>query len=61
MRYVATIQFYIHADNDQEALNLAKSMSDEQRTKNDNDCSLISVVEQQFGTIGNRAIFDIED
>lgn len=60
-RYIVKLQFYIYADSDQEARQTAENLAEEQRSHNDNECQVVSITEQPFGKLGNRAIFDVEE
>jgi len=60
-RFVVRLEFYIHADTDTEAKRIADNMAEDQRYHNDNDCQVVSIYEQPFGALGNRAVFDVED
>lgn len=55
-RYVAAIEFYVWAENDEEAVKQLKKKAVEQSKQNDDRCSALSLCEQKFGTIGNREI-----
>lgn len=52
---------YIYAEDDEQAKSQVQALCKEQDDKEDNHCQLIALVEQPFGTLGNRAIFDVED
>lgn len=60
-RFVVRLEFYIQADTDTEAKRIAENMAEEQRYHNDNDCQVVLLIEQPFGQLGNRKVFDIED
>ena len=60
-RYVARIEMYIYAEDGEQAKSQVQALCKEQDDKEDNHCQLIALVEQPFGTLGNRAIFDVED
>lgn len=55
-RYVATIDFYVWGDNDEDVIKQVEDYCREQDLKNDNNCNLISLVEQPLGKIGNRVV-----
>jgi hypothetical protein len=55
-RYVAVVELYVWADNDNEAIDIAQALCKEQQRRFDNRCSLTNLVEQPFGTIGNRVV-----
>jgi hypothetical protein len=56
-RYVVTCDYYLSAESDEEAIKLAVEFESEQKDLNDNHFAILSIVEQPFGTIGNREIF----
>lgn len=53
MRYVATMDFYVWANSDQDAAEQAKSIASELDRKFDNRASITSLVKQEHGTFGN--------
>ncbi len=55
-RYVATIEFYVYAKDDNEAIEYVNKFCDEQKTKEDNQCEITNLIEQPFGTIESRKI-----
>ena len=55
-RYVATVEFYVWGDNDEDVIKQVQEYCTEQDLKNDNHCNLISLVEQPWGKIGNRVV-----
>ena len=55
-RYVAVIDFYINADNDNQALKEAEKIARALDVKFDNKASVIELYEQPFGTMSNRKI-----
>jgi hypothetical protein len=55
-RYVATVEFYVWGDNDEDVIKQVQEYCTEQDLKNDNHCNLISLVEQPLGKIGNRVV-----
>lgn len=57
-RYVATIDFYVWGDNDEDVIKQVQEYCTEQDLKNDNHCNLISLVEQPVGKIGNRVVIN---
>lgn len=56
-RYVVTTQYYLYCDNDEEAVNKAKSDAFTQDNIYDDKCSITTIVEQPPGTIGNRPVY----
>jgi len=55
-RYVATVEFYVWGDNDEDVIKQVQEYCTEQDLKNDNHCNLNSLVEQPWGEIGNRVV-----
>ena len=55
-RYVAVVEFYIWAESDEQATQQVEALCKEQAKKNDDACQLIKLVEQPFGTVGNRVV-----
>lgn len=59
-RYVVRTEFYIYAKSDDEAISQAKDHCTKQDRREDDGCSIVLLVEQPFGTIGNRPIINVE-
>ena len=55
-RYVVTLDLYIYKEDDRKALNEAKSIISLLKSIGDNRASIVSLVEQEPGTIGNRKV-----
>ena len=55
-RYIATISYYIHADDDADARIQARYQCGAINEIEDCHASIDSIVEQPFGTIGNRKV-----
>lgn len=55
-RYVVTISFYLWEDNDEYAVKEAKAFAKAIDDKEDNSCSVDSIYEQEFGTLGGREL-----
>jgi len=55
-RYVASVEFYIWADNDQKALNELQLICALRSLEFDDDCSPLSLAEQPFGELGSRPV-----
>jgi hypothetical protein len=55
-RYVVTVEFYIYANSDEEAITKGKEFCKSQDKVNDNKCSLEKLVELPFGSLTNRQI-----
>lgn len=61
MRYLVTVQFYIHADSDEDAKRQADQITFDRRKKYDDHCQVVGLLEQPFGKLGNRRVFDVEN
>ncbi len=60
IRYVVTIDYYVYAQNDWEAVKKAKMDIHTLNTHSDiemMESAIVSIVEQPFGTIGNREVY----
>ena len=55
-RYVGSVEFYLFADNDLEAVQKLKKIANEQAKKNDDSCNALRLVEQPIGKIGFRQV-----
>jgi len=55
-RYVITLDAYIYADTDEEAVNQAADLVKKMNKKYDNDADVVSLHEQPFGTFESRKI-----
>lgn len=55
-RAVATIEVYVYGETDAELIEAAKEIVKRENDLNDSRASLTVLVEQPFGTIGNRVI-----
>lgn len=55
-RYVATMEFYVHASDDQDAAIKAKAIADNMDINLDNKASIINIVRQPYGAIGNTPV-----
>ncbi len=59
-RYVVTFEAYVYAPNDYMARKRAHAVNDSiNAIMNVQDSEIIEIVEQPFGTIGNRKLDDI--
>jgi len=56
VRYVATMEYYIWAHSDSEALAQAKAQATEMNMKNDNQAAITGMVKQPHGTMGNSSV-----
>lgn len=57
MRYTVTAQFYIEADNDQDATKQAKDFADDRRRKLDDWTTIMFVSETPFAELRIRQIY----
>lgn len=55
-RYVVTLDLYVYSENDSEAIAKAHNLANTIANINANECSVIDIVEQPFGVIGNRKV-----
>lgn len=55
-RYIATISYYIHAEDDATAIMLANEDCNKKNFFEDCHASIDSIVEQPFAKIGNRKV-----
>jgi len=55
-RYVVTLEKYVFAKNDKEAIYQAQKQAVKEQVAEDNRCSVTEIVEQPFGSIGNRKV-----
>ena len=60
-RYVVVIDTYVYAENDYMARKNAHKLADNLRNLRDNQAAVLDIVEQPFGTIGNRKLKDISN
>jgi|TARA_Y100000114_G_C11701248_1_gene298548 hypothetical protein len=58
-RYVVTMDMYVYAENDFMARKKAHKLADGLKNKLDNQAAVLDIVEQPFGTLGNRKLKDI--
>jgi hypothetical protein len=59
-RYVVTFEAYVYADNDYMARKKSHAVNDSiNAIMNVQDSDVMDIVEQPFGTIGNRKLDDI--
>ena len=56
VRYVATMEYYIWAHSDSEALAQAKAQATEMNMKNDYQAAITGMVKQPHGTMGNSSV-----
>ena len=56
-RYVATIDVYIYAESDEQAIELTKNLDDKIKLDDFSRFNVLELVEQPTGTLGNRPIF----
>ena len=58
-RYVVTMDMYVYGKDDYMARVEAHKLVDELKDKYDNQAAVLDIVEQPFGTLGNRKLKDI--
>ena len=58
-RYVVTMDMYVYGKDDYMARVEAHKLVDELKNKYDNQAAVLDIVEQPFGTLGNRKLKDI--
>ena len=56
-RYVVTVDYYVWADSDDDAITQAKIRAHAQDIAHDDRCSVVSILEQPHGTYGNRHVY----
>jgi hypothetical protein len=55
-RYAVTIDLYIHAENDSDAIKQADKIAEKLRSKEDNHASVLEIWENKFGSIDHRRV-----
>ena len=55
-RYAVTIDLYIHAENDSEAIKQADKIAENLRGKEDNHASVFEIWENKFGSLNHRLV-----
>jgi len=55
-RYVVSIDMYVYAKDDKDVIKQAQKIAKELQRKDDNDAEVTEIVQQDFGTIGNRKV-----
>ena len=55
-RYAVTIDLYIHAENDSEAIKQAEKVAENLRGKEDNHASVLEIWENKFGSLNHRLV-----
>ena len=58
-RYVVTMDMYVYGQDDYTARVESHKLADELKRKYDNQASVLDIVEQPFGRMGNRKLKDI--
>jgi len=56
IRYVATMEYYVWAHSDSEALAQAKAQATEMNMKLDNEAAITGMVKQPHGKFGNTPV-----
>lgn len=57
-RYTAVIELYVHAEDDEHAINKATKIAKELDEKKDNRAEVIELHHTPFGSLSKRTIFD---
>tara|TARA_Y100001937_G_scaffold84499_2_gene114351 strand:- start:5290 stop:5466 length:177 start_codon:yes stop_codon:yes gene_type:complete len=55
-RYVVQIEKYVWAENDEAVKEIVEQECSKEDIKRDNRCSVVQIVEQEFGSIGSRKV-----
>tara|TARA_Y100000033_G_C2746147_1_gene111195 strand:- start:869 stop:1045 length:177 start_codon:yes stop_codon:yes gene_type:complete len=55
-RYVVQVEKYVWAEDDKDVISKMEHECSKEDIKNDNRCSVVQIVEQPFGSIGNRKV-----
>ena len=55
-RYAVTIDLYIHAENDSDAIKQAEKVAEKLRSKEDNHASVLEIWENKFGSLNHRLV-----
>jgi len=55
-RYVAKMEFYVYADDDEQAKLRATMMAEEMNAKMDNQAKVVELGRQSFGTLGYKPL-----
>jgi hypothetical protein len=58
-RYVVQIEKYVWAEDDKDVITKMEHLCSKEDLKEDNGCSVINIVEQPFGKIGNREVYNV--
>lgn len=56
-RYIVEVSLYIYAENDLEAIEQAQKFVDEQNHQLDNNCSIESIIHNNFGSLTPRVVY----
>lgn len=56
-RYVATIDVYVYAESDEQAIELTKNLDDKIKLDDFSGFNVLELAEQPTGTLGSRPIF----
>lgn len=59
-RYIVKVDMYVWAEDDKAAISKGRMIAEKQREMYDNQCALLEVVEQPFGTLGCREVYNVE-
>ena len=55
-RYVVQVEKYVWAESDVDVISKVRGECHKEDLKNDNHCSIVQILEQPFGQIGNRTV-----
>lgn len=57
MRYTVTMDFYIQAENEKEAIKIAQELAEKQRKELDNQAQILFIHETPFASLQSKLIF----
>ena len=55
-RYVVTVELYMYDTDDKAVIKQAEKLAKDLQKKDDNQASIVGIVEQKVGTMGNRKV-----
>lgn len=55
-RYVVTVELYMYDKDDKSVIKQAEKLATSLQKKDDNQAEITSIVEQKFGSVGNRKV-----
>jgi DNA helicase TIP49 (TBP-interacting protein) len=59
-RYLVTMQFFLHAKDEEKVIESAKKIAERMRDSRNNDCEVISIQEENFGRNSYTEIYSPE-